>query len=192
MGNKDLNTEEQELKNQQEEQTVETTEETTAETTEETVENAEETVEAVEEPVKKTAEEELAEMKDKYLRLYAEFDNYRKRTIKERQELLKTAASSTIQILLPVLDDFERAIQNEDNIPEGIVLTYNKLFKTLEQKGLKKMESKNTPFDPEMHEAITKIPAPTEELKGKVVDTIEEGYYLNEKIIRYAKVVVGQ
>lgn len=141
---------------------------------------------------------ELSEMKDKYLRLYAEFDNYRKRTMREREELIKTAAESAIKSMLSTLDDFERAIKaakssNEDSsILEGIILIYEKMFKTLEQQGLKIMESDGEEFNPDLHEALTKIPVPTDELKGKVIETIEKGYYLREKIIRYAKVVVGQ
>lgn len=141
---------------------------------------------------------ELSEMKDKYLRLYAEFDNYRKRTMREREDLIKTAAESAIKSMLSTLDDFERAIKaakssNEDSaILEGIILIYEKMFKTLEQQGLKIMESDGEEFNPDLHEALTKIPVPTDELKGKVIETIEKGYYLREKIIRYAKVVVGQ
>jgi molecular chaperone GrpE len=137
-------------------------------------------------------------MKDKYLRLYAEFDNYRKRTMREREELIKTAAESAIKSMLSTLDDFERAIKaakssSEDSaILEGIILIYEKMFKTLEQQGLKIMESDGEEFNPDLHEALTKIPVPNDELKGKVIETIEKGYYLREKIIRYAKVVVGQ
>lgn len=141
---------------------------------------------------------ELEEAKDKYLRLFAEFDNYKKRTVKERFDMLKNAAQETIVSLLPVLDDFDRAKKSADdpNSPEvfteGVSLVYHKLYSTLQHKGLQEMESTNTDFDPERHEAITDIPAPTEELKGKVIDTIEKGYLLHDKIIRYAKVVVGK
>jgi molecular chaperone GrpE len=141
---------------------------------------------------------ELGEMKDKYLRLYAEFDNYRKRSIREREDLIKLAAQDTIKNILPTLDDLERAIkhtkpnsENNDSIIEGIQLIHDKLFKTLEQQGLKAMDSDHQAFDPDLHEALTKVPAPTEEMKGKVIETIEKGYYLKDKIIRYAKVVVG-
>lgn len=138
---------------------------------------------------------ELADMKDKYLRLYAEFDNYRKRTLREREDLFKTAAQDTISSLLSTLDDFERAMKVADaaaeTIPEGVRLIYDKLFRTLEQKGLKAMESDGQPFNADLHEALTKIPAPVDDLKGKVIETIEKGYYLKDKIIRYAKVVVG-
>jgi molecular chaperone GrpE len=141
---------------------------------------------------------ELSEMKDKYLRLYAEFDNYRKRTLREREELVKTAAESAIKSMLSTLDDFERAIKaakstgEDSSILEGIVLIYEKMFKTLEQQGLKTMDSDGQDFNPDLHEALTKIPVPSDDLKGKVIETIEKGYYLRDKIIRYAKVVVGQ
>ena len=141
---------------------------------------------------------ELGEMKDKYLRLYAEFDNYRKRSIREREDLIKLAAQDTIKSILPTLDDFERALkhskpesENNDSIVEGIKLIHDKLLKSLEHQGLKVMESDQQAFDPDLHEALTKVPAPTEDMKGKVIETIEKGYYLKDKIIRYAKVVVG-
>lgn len=142
--------------------------------------------------------QELGELKDKYLRLQAEFDNFRKRSMKEKLEFMMTAAQDTISVLLPVLDDFDRAKKNaedENNVEpfsEGVMLVYDKLHKTLEQKGLKIMESTGEDFDPELHEAITEIPAPNEEMKGKVMDTVEKGYFLKDKIIRHAKVVVGK
>lgn len=141
---------------------------------------------------------ELAEAKDKYLRLYSEFENFRRRNAKERLELVKTASSDLMEQLLPVIDDFERA-QNANKsqedveaIKEGFDLIHNKLFKTLENKGLKVMETaKGTEFDAELHEAITQFPTDEEELKGKIIDTVEKGYYLGEKVIRFAKVVIG-
>lgn len=143
-----------------------------------------------------TLQAEIEESKDKYLRLFAEFDNFKKRSVKERFELMRTAAQETISAMLPVLDDFDRAKKNADagneTFSEGVQLVYNKLFATLDQKGLKAMESTGSDFDPEFHEAITDIPAPTEDLKGKVIDTVEKGYVLNDKIIRHAKVVVGK
>ena len=156
-----------------------------------------------EEPQEKMSElertqKELGEMKDKYLRIFAEFDNYRKRTIKERQDIIKLAARDALNALLPAVNDFERAIKvaqsedNEERLPEGIVLVYSKLMKALEQQGIREMETDGQDFDPELHEALTKIPAPNEALKGKIIDTIEKGYYLNDKIIRHAKVVVGE
>jgi len=166
--------------------------------TQETTEKQEETV------VEMSPEEQLehenhelklqvAELKDKFLRLHAEFDNFRKRNVKERLDLMKTASRDTLSALLPVLDDFDRAKKNADEgLSEGIQLVYNKLFTVLEQKGLKPMDSDGELFDPELHAAFTEIPAPNEEMKGKIVDTIERGYYLNDKIIRHAKVVVGK
>ncbi|MBK9734858.1 MAG: nucleotide exchange factor GrpE [Saprospiraceae bacterium] len=143
-----------------------------------------------------TAQAELEESKDKYIRLFAEFDNYKKRSIKERFELMKTAAQETIVSLLPILDDFDRAKKSSENggeiFSEGVHLVYNKLFAALEHKGLKPMNSTGVAFDPEWHEAITDIPAPTEDMKGKVIDTVEKGYVLHDKIIRHAKVVVGK
>lgn len=151
--------------------------------------------------LKKELEEkeiELAEAKDKYLRLFAEFDNYKKRSVKERLDLMKSAAQDTIIDLLPVLDDFARAkLSAEDEsspetFSEGVLLVYNKLFNTLKSKGLHPMESTGEDFNPELHEAITKVPAPNEEMKGKILDTVTTGYLLNDKIIRHPKVVVGE
>ncbi|HSZ86013.1 MAG TPA: nucleotide exchange factor GrpE [Puia sp.] len=142
--------------------------------------------------------EELQQQKDKYLRLVAEFDNFKKRTARERIELSQTAGKEIITSMLDVVDDADRAekqLQNSDDIAQikqGVQLIFNKLRTTLQNKGLKAMDSINTDFDVEKHEAITEIPAPSEELKGKVVDDIQKGYYLNDKIIRHAKVVVGK
>lgn len=141
--------------------------------------------------------EELALANDKFLRLYAEFDNYKRRTSKERVELLQTAGKDVIVSLLPVLDDFERASRAIENakdvsaVKEGVSLVHSKLKNLLGQKGLKEMVSKGQPFDADIHEAVTNIPAPTDDLKGKIVDVLEEGYMLNDKVIRFAKVVVG-
>ena len=145
-------------------------------------------------------EEALAEQKDKYLRLFAEFENFRKRTARERLELIETASQDLMTRLLPVLDDFDRAMKSLDAVKEeyasavnGVELIKNKLFDTLKAKGLSPMESTvGKPFDVETMEAITNIPAPDESLKGKVVDEIERGYQLGSRIIRYAKVVVGE
>lgn len=140
---------------------------------------------------------ELDEANNKYLRLYAEFDNYKRRTSKERVDLLQTAGKEVIGDLLSTLDDFDRALKamdatdNVDSIKEGILLVSQKLKKTLQQKGLKEMDSINQPFDADIHEAITKVPAPSDDLKGKVIDEVEKGYFLNGKVLRYAKVVVG-
>ncbi len=163
---------------------------------EETIVNEE--IQENESPTIESLEIELAEAKDKYLRLFAEFDNFKKRNIKERLELMRNAAQDTMQTLLPVLDDFDRAKKSADDdsteeaFSEGVTLVYNKLHSVLTAKGLKAMETEEALFDPELHEAITEIPAPTDEMKGKIIDTIEQGYYLNDKIIRYAKVVVGK
>jgi len=142
--------------------------------------------------------EELQAQKDKYLRLVAEFDNFKKRNARERIELIQTAGKEVITSLLDVLDDSDRAekqLQQSDDIihaREGVQLVFNKLRSVLQSKGLKAMESINTDFDVEKHEAITEIPAPTEKLKGKVLDEAQKGYYLNDKLIRFAKVVVGK
>lgn len=144
------------------------------------------------------AKAEMEEYKDKYMRLVAEFDNFRKRNAKERVELIQTAGRDVVQSLLEVLDDCGRAQKQMETsgdletIKQGVQLVFSKLQNTLHSKGLKKMESVNADFNADMHEAITEIPAPTEELKGKVIDEIEPGYYLNDKLIRYAKVVVGK
>ena len=143
-------------------------------------------------------EKELSELKDKYLRIFAEFDNFKKRTIKEKMDFMRNASQDVLADLLPVLDDFDRAKLSADDektnevFSDGVTLVYNKLNSVMKAKGIIAMESNGTEFDPELHEAITNIPAPSEELKGKVIDTIQKGYYLNDKIIRHAKVVVGE
>lgn len=145
----------------------------------------------------KSPEEEIAELNDRFLRLYSEFDNYKRRTAKERLELFKTAGEDIIVSLLPILDDFDRAMKAAEDsgegkeLKKGIELIKNKLTTTLEQKGLEPMNSMGTTFDTDNHEALTKIPAPKKKLKGKVVDVIEKGFFLNGKVIRHAKVVVG-
>jgi len=141
---------------------------------------------------------ELAEIKDKYLRLAAEFENYKRRTSKERIDLFKTANQELMVALLPVLDDFERArhatatTDDANAVRESIEIIQSKLNKTLQQKGLTAMEARGGDFDAELHEAITQIPAPSDDLKGKIVDVVEQGYYLGDKVIRHAKVVLGQ
>ena len=141
---------------------------------------------------------EIEEQKDKYLRLFAEFDNYKRRTAKERIELIQTAGKEVITSLLDVLDDSDRAekqLQTTEEIAqakEGIQIVFNKLRSVLQARGLKAMESIGADFDVEKHEAITEIPAPTKDLKGKVIDEVTKGYYLNDKIIRFAKVVIGK
>ncbi|MCZ4409394.1 nucleotide exchange factor GrpE [Cryomorphaceae bacterium 1068] len=135
---------------------------------------------------------------DKYLRLYSEFENFRRRTAKEKLDLMKNAGSDFAGDILPVVDDFERAISSNENnddveaLKEGFKLIHHKLLNLLQNKGLKAMNSINQPFDTEYHEAITNIPAPSEDMKGKVIDVAEKGYFYNDKVLRYAKVVVGQ
>lgn len=146
-----------------------------------------------------TLEEVLQGEKDRYLRLFAEFENYKKRTTKERIELFKTASQELMTVLLPILDDFERALTHTEDDKEaeelrkGVLLIYQKLLKTLEQKGLSAIEvNQGDDFDADTHEAITQIPAPSEDLKGKIIDCVEKGYKLGDKIIRHPKVVVAQ
>ncbi len=142
--------------------------------------------------------QELEELKDKYLRLFAEFDNYKKRVMREKMELLETAAKDTLSALLPVLDDFDRAkavAEEEDSkepFSEGVKLVYQKLNRILKQLGLEAMETTGQDFNPDEHEAIAELPAPSEEMKGKILDTAEKGYKLKDQIIRHAKVVVGK
>ncbi len=142
-------------------------------------------------------EEKYADLNNRFLRLYAEFDNYRKRTNKEKMDIIANAAEGVIKTILPTVDDFERAIQNNENsedinaVKEGFFLIFNKMKASLEAKGMKEMITTGEVFDSELHEAIANIPGEASQ-KGKVIDTVEKGYYLNDKVIRYAKVVVGQ
>ena len=142
--------------------------------------------------------EDLKKEKDKFLRLFAEFENYKRRTSKERLELFKTANQEVMSALLPVMDDFDRALveirkTDDKNLLKGVELIHNKLSETLKNKGLQAIEvEKGETFDADIHEAITQIPAPTEDLKGKIVDVVERGYKLGERIIRFPKVVTGQ
>ena len=178
------------------------------EATQEAVESAESTQEEApaQEP---TVEEQLANMlaeaqqmvneeRDKYLRLAAEFDNYRKRTLKEKAELIKNGGEKTLTAILPVLDDFERALKNMEAseatqaMKEGVELIFTKFNKVLAQEGLQKIETEGKDFDVDFHEAIALIPAPSEDLKGKILDCVQTGYTLNEKVIRHAKVAVAQ
>ncbi|TDQ17605.1 molecular chaperone GrpE [Algoriphagus boseongensis] len=143
-------------------------------------------------------EAEVADLKDKYLRLYSDFENFRKRTAKERIDLIKTASEEVLKDLIPVVDDFERAFKAAENetevakIKEGSQLIFHKLVRILESKGLKAMDDLvGKPFDADTQEAITQIPAPSEEMKGAVIDVVEKGYTLGDKVVRYAKVVTG-
>lgn len=141
---------------------------------------------------------ELLQLKDKHIRLQAEFDNYRKRTMKEKMDLIKSGGESVIVNILPVIDDFERALmafsemKDDDPLKQGISLIYNKFKEFLKQNGIAEIEAKEKDFDTDLHEAVTKIPAPKEELKGKVVDVIQKGYLMNDKVIRFSKVVIGE
>lgn len=148
--------------------------------------------EPIDESQLEALQNELTESKDKYLRLAAEFDNFRKRTAKERLEFNQTAGKDVITDLLEVLDDADRAATQLEGSDEGVLLVFNKLRNILQSKGLTEMKTIGTKFDPELHDAITEIPASTPDLVGKVVDEINKGYYLNDKIIRHAKVVVGK
>ena len=144
------------------------------------------------------ANQTIEEQSDKYLRLSAEFDNYRKRTNKEKAELILNGSQTTIKAILPVLDDMERAMSNMEKSDElrpaleGVELIYNKFIKILEQQGVKKIETENQEFNTDYCEAIAMIPAPSEEMKGKIMDCVQTGYMLNDKVIRHAKVAVGQ
>ncbi|WP_156131470.1 nucleotide exchange factor GrpE [Pedobacter kyungheensis] len=187
-------------KNNDKEENIMNTENTSENATE-NVENTDAAANETEQAQELTAEEklqaEVQQLNDKYLRLYAEFDNYKRRTQKERVELLQTAGKDVIVSLLPVLDDFDRALKAMESasevapVKEGVLLVSTKLKNTLAQKGLKDVESISQPFNTDFHEAITNIPAPTEDLKGKVIDEVEKGYTLNDNVIRFAKVVVG-
>ncbi|TFH27592.1 MAG: nucleotide exchange factor GrpE [Bacteroidia bacterium] len=163
------------------------------ETVEETAEEEQE--EEIKEP---TTEEKLAELQDRYLRLSAEFDNFRKRTLKEKIDLQKSANESLLGALLPVADDFDRAMQSVEEakdieaVKEGMRLISGKFQGFLNQQGVKEIEAVNKAFDTDLHEAITKVPVPSKKLKGKVVDVVQKGYYLNEKVLRFSKVVIGE
>ena len=164
---------------------------------EDAAEEAEETVE--EEPKKEpTVEEKLAELQDRYLRLTAEYDNFRKRTLKEKIDLQKSANENLLQALLPIADDFDRGLQSVNEatdieaVKEGLRLISGKFQGFLTQQGVKEIDAVKKDFDTDLHEAITKIPAPTKKLRGKVVDVVQKGYLLNDKVLRYSKVVIGE
>jgi molecular chaperone GrpE len=159
---------------------------------------AEDDIKSEEEGALEKLQDELSEAKDKYLRLYSEYDNYRRRTAKEKLEMIQTANENLMVTLLPILDDFERAegsltdLEETKAVKEGLTLISQKFIGLLQQKGLKQMDtSVGADFDADLHEAITQIPAPKPKLKGKIVDTVEKGYYLGEKVIRHARVVIG-
>jgi molecular chaperone GrpE len=186
MSDKDLHNDEEVRENETQQESVNENNESTEK-------------EAVEEDPIAKLQDEVKDLKDQNLRLYAEFENFRRRTAKERLELMESANKDTLAVLLPVLDDFDRAIKNTEETPEnsavleGMNLISHKLKETLKSKGLKEMESTvGASFDVETMEAITQIPAPTPEMAGKVIDEVEKGYLIGEKVIRYAKVVVGK
>ena len=196
-------------KNQPQEEEVTKNEEAMVDETTQTEENVSGENTQEEDQAELSAEEQLANMlaeaqqmieeqKDKYLRLSAEFDNYRKRTLKEKAELIKNGGEKTLTAILPVLDDFERALKNMEAseetkaMKEGVELIFSKFQKILGQEGLQKIETEGQAFDTDFHEAIALIPAPSEDLKGKILDCVQTGYMLNEKVIRHAKVAVAQ
>ena len=187
------------MKKNEEKNVADAGEETANTETMNTEKGAEELPDAVFEEDSEVAklELQLSEAKDKYIRLYSDFDNYKKRLSRERVDLIKSAGQDILQSFLPVIDDIERAMKamNEakdiESVKEGMQLVYQKLKAITESKGLKAMESVGKDFDPELHDAIVQLPSPSEEMKGKVVDEIEKGYYLNDKVIRHAKVAVG-
>jgi len=189
---------ESESKHHSDTKTTETTETTEkAEDKEDVVETNGEEVEKM--TVEEELHEDLAKEKNKFMRLFAEFENYKKRTTKERIDLFKTASQDLMVSLLPILDDFERALlhieddKEAEELRKGVLLIYNKLLNTLNQKGLQVIELKSGDvFDADVHEAVTHIPAPEDDLKGKIVDVVEKGYKLGEKIIRFPKVVIGK
>ena len=191
--------EEEVLKNEKVvEETAQTEENQQEEAAQEEAPAAELTVEEQLANMLEEAQQMVREEKDKYLRLSAEFDNYRKRTLKEKAELIKNGGEKTLTAILPVLDDFERALKNMEAseetkaMKEGVELIFNKFQKILGQEGLQKIETEGQAFDTDFHEAIALIPAPSEDLKGKILDCVQTGYMLNEKVIRHAKVAVAQ
>ena len=191
--------EEEVLKNEEVmEETAQAEENQQEETAQEEAPAAEQTVEEQLANMLEEAQQMVREEKDKYLRLSAEFDNYRKRTLKEKAELIKNGGEKTLTAILPVLDDFERALKNMETseetkaMKEGVELIFNKFQKILAQEGLQKIETEGKEFDTDFHEAIALIPAPSEDLKGKILDCVQTGYMLNEKVIRHAKVAVAQ
>ena len=170
----------------------------TAKEAEEEEENSEETSEEEEKDPLEKAQEEIADLKDKWLRSVAEFENYRKRTLKERAELILNGGEKVITAILPIIDDMERAIENgaktddPEVLREGMSLIHQKFMKTLEAQGVSKIETENADFDTDVHEAVAMVPGMGDDKKGKVIDCLQQGYKLNDKVIRHAKVAVGQ
>jgi molecular chaperone GrpE len=184
--------------NDQEKEVLNSAEQETATAQENAAEDAQEPQEDTVEAKLAKSEAEVADLKDRLLRQMAEFDNYRKRTMKEKADIILNGSAGVVTDILPVIDDLERAIANSakaddiNALKEGVELIYNKLMHILEQKGLQKISPKNEPFDTDFHEAIAMIPAPSEDLKGKVLDCAIDGYKLNDKVLRHAKVAVGE
>ena len=199
MTEKDINIEDEETLNEAPVDETDKEAEATEETADaETADNAEAEEKAEEKDPLEEAQAQIADLKDKYLRQVAEFDNYRKRTMKERAELILNGGEKTISALLPVIDDMERAIANGAKtddpqvLREGMELIYQKLMKALEAQGVSKIETQDADFDTNLHEAIALVPGMGDDKKGKVIDCMATGYKLNDKVIRYAKVAVGQ
>jgi molecular chaperone GrpE len=195
---KDMNTEEMDNKpDTQPEEVQPETAQAEAPTSSET-QSEQASASAEEFSVEEKLQREVAEWKDKYTRLFAEFDNFRKRTIKERADLISSSTADVLKDMLPVIDDFDRAVKANESVDdiavvkEGFVLIHSKFYKKLESKGLKPIDAQGKPFDTDFHEAITSFPAPSEDMKGKVVDEVEKGYLLNDKVLRFSKVVIGQ
>ena len=194
MTEKDINIEGEETL---EEAPVEETDKATEEVNSEEAKGEETPEEEEKDPLEK-AQEEIADLKDKWLRSVAEFENYRKRTLKERAELILNGGEKVITAILPILDDMERAIENgaktddPEVLREGMTLIHQKFMKTLEAQGVSKIETKNADFDTDVHEAVAMVPGMGDDKKGKVIDCLQEGYKLNDKVIRHAKVAVGQ
>ena len=186
----------EETPKEQEKQNVEQAEENTNAETAETQPETQPKEESIEDKLA-AAETKIAELQDKYLRQVAEFDNYRKRTIKEKAELILNGAEKTVTAILPVLDDLERALKNMDKmedldaVKKGVDLIYQKFVKVLGDQGVKKIDTENADFNTDLHEAIAQVPASSDEMKGKVIDCVKSGYTLNEKVIRHAQVAVG-
>jgi molecular chaperone GrpE len=203
MTEKDINIEDEELQEDAQDAATVNETETTADETENTADNPAEgkdaeAEEAMEKDPLEAAQEEIESLKDKYLRSVAEFDNYRKRTLKEKADLILNGGEKTVSAILPVIDDMERAIENgkkTDDVAvlrEGMELIYHKFMKTLEGLGVKKIETENADFSTDVHEAVAMVPGMGDDKKGKVIDCLQTGYLLNDKVIRHAKVAVGQ
>ena len=189
---------EEEIKNQEEENILDNEENSENSKNSETSESTENAENSDEKDPLETALDEIEQLKDKYLRSVAEFDNYRKRTLKEKAELILNGGEKAVQAILPVIDDMERALENGEKtddpavLREGMELIYQKFMKALESLGVKKIETEDGDFDTDMHEAVAMVPGMGDDKKGKVIDCLQTGYQLNDKVIRHAKVAVGQ